>query len=464
MAGNPTNGDWQTLRLGDLGRIVTGKTPSTKTPEYFGGDIPFVTPRDMDGRKTIASTERYLSEKGATAVKNAVIPAGAVMVSCIGSDLGKAAIAGHRSVTNQQLNSIIVDDSFYAEYVYYNLSTRQDELKHRGAGGSAVPILNKGHFSEVTIDVPPLSEQRAIAEILGGLDAKIELNRRMNETLESLARALFKSWFVDFDPVRAKLDSGTGVPPVKGPLQNQGRDAPATPPGLPPATAALFPDSFEHHNGQLVPTGWRQSSVGDHVELQRGKTYKSKLKGTPGPYLLGLGSIERNGGFRSNKLVTYGGDNPENLLVYPGDLYVSLKDVTQAADLLGAVARVPTAIKVGRMTQDTVKLVFKEGALSRNIVYGTLLTPEYRAYCRSHATGTTNLGLSRDDFLSYPLIVPSSGIEEAFDEFMACVEGRVDTNSRESETLAALRDTLLPRLLSGELRVADAARTAAEVR
>jgi|GEM_PF-4388357 len=113
------------------------------------------------------------------------------------------------------------------------------------------------------------------------------------------------------------------------------------------------------------------------------------------------------------------------------------------------------------MTQDTVKLVFDEDAPSRHIVYRTLLTPEYRVHCRSHATGTTNLGLARNDFLSYPLIVPPGEVEKAFDKFMDDLESRIDTNERESLTLSALRDTLLPKLLSGELPV-PAALTATE--
>ena len=96
----------KTLTLGQLGPIVTGKTPPTKVSAYFGGSIPFITPRDMDGRKTINSTERFLSEEGAQAVANAVIPAGSVMVSCIGSDMGKVAIAGRECVTNQFNNSL----------------------------------------------------------------------------------------------------------------------------------------------------------------------------------------------------------------------------------------------------------------------------------------------------------------------------------------------------------------------
>ncbi len=232
---------------------------------------------------------------------------------------------------------------------------------------------------------------------------------------------------MDFDSVRAKLD---------------GRKVE----GLEHAATALFPNRFQDSPLGPIPQGWRIEKLGDHVELQRGTTYKSKLKNLPGPYLLGLASIGRNGGFRADKLSTYGGDCPEKLLVYPGDLFVSLKDVTQSADLLGSVARMPLYFSVGRLTQDTVKLCFKQGAPSKNIVYRTLLTEEYRAHCRSHATGTTNLGLAREDFLSYPLIVPPPEVESAFDRIVDGIEAEIGTNERQSRTLASLRDALLPKL------------------
>jgi type I restriction enzyme S subunit len=187
---------WKELTIGDLGKVVTGKTPPTSNSEYFGGDIPFVTPTDMDGRRVISTTERYLTEKGAEAVKGSKLPARSVMVSCIGSQMGKVAISGKPCVTNQQINSIIVSPEYSELFVYYSLSLRGDEIRYIGSG-SAVPILNKSDFSNLPILVPPLPEQRAIAGILGALDDKIELNRRMNQTLESMARAVFAEMMKD---------------------------------------------------------------------------------------------------------------------------------------------------------------------------------------------------------------------------------------------------------------------------
>ena len=145
----------------------------------------------------------------------------------------------------------------------------------------------------------------------------------------------------------------------------------------------------------------------DFVSLQRGTTYKGDLVGMPGPVLLGLASIEPNGGFRYSGFKTYGGDCPDKISLRPGDIYVSLKDVTQSGDLLGSVSRVPADIPHGRLTQDTVKLVFSGVEIPRDYIYWLLRTPRYREHCRNCATGTTTLGLAREDFLDYPVPTPS---------------------------------------------------------
>jgi type I restriction enzyme S subunit len=149
--------------------------------------------------------------------------------------------------------------------------------------------------------------------------------------------------------------------------------------------------------------------LGELVELRRGSTYKSALLNHDGPILLGLSSIAANGGFRRDSLKTYGGDSPSAITLLPGDLYVSLKDVTQSGDLLGAVARVPNDVQAGRLTQDTVKLVFREGSRDQtDYIYWLLRTPQYRDYCRVHAIGVTTLALPRDDFLAFPVPPPTT--------------------------------------------------------
>lgn len=344
-------------------------------------------------------------------------------------------VSGRYLISQSQMKLTVDETKADALFLYYVFtSAEQQEYIRQNAIQTGVPHTNLGILRNTRLTLPPLPEQKAIAAILGALDDKIELNRRMNATLESMARALFQSWFVDFDPVRAKAD---------------GR----TPSGMDAETAALFPSQFDHDDGFFRPRGWPMSRLGDHVDLIRGNTYKSSLKDTPGPYLLGLGAIHRNGGFRDDSLRTYGGESAPKLILRPGDLFASLKDVTQAADLLGAVARVPGEIAAGRLTQDTVKLVPQGSNISMAYLYHTLLRPECREYCRGRATGTTNLGLSREDFLNYPVLIPPPELQQSFDRFESHLEANIANNRLQSRTLAALRDTLLPKLLRGEVRV-----------
>lgn len=185
----------------------------------------------------------------------------------------------------------------------------------------------------------------------------------------------------------------------------------------------------------------RPAVLRDYFRLQRGTTYKSRLLDQPGPVLLGLATIQRNGGFRTDSLRTYGGESPDKLLVQPGELYLSLKDVTQSADLLGAVARLPIDQPPGRLTQDTVKLEPKSSEVPLDYLYWLLRTPQYRSYCRAHATGTTNLGLARDDFLAFPAPEPTP-LQREIVETLNALEAKIELNRQMTQTLEAVARVL----------------------
>jgi len=179
----------------------------------------------------------------------------------------------------------------------------------------------------------------------------------------------------------------------------------------------------------------------DFVVLQRGTTYKGNLLGLPGPVLLGLASIASDGGFRHGAFKTYGGQSPTKITLGPGDLYVSLKDVTQSGNLLGSVARVPSDIPSGRLTQDTVKLDFRGKPISTDYIYWLLRTPYYREYCRARGTGTTTLGLGRDDFLNFPVSQPTDS-DLSLVELLEGLEGRITLLRETNATLEAIAQAL----------------------
>ena len=179
--------------------------------------------------------------------------------------------------------------------------------------------------------------------------------------------------------------------------------------------------------------------LGNIVTLVRGNTYKSSLLSeTDGPILLGLGSIREGGGFKRGTWKHYPGESDSRIILHPGDLYVSLKDLTQSCNLLGAVSRVPIDLKEGRLTQDTVKLEFNPSVseLDKQYVYWCLRTPQYRAYCKARGTGTTNMSLSRSDFLSWQ-IPAKSEVRDNLISLFECIETKIELNNQINDYLAA---------------------------
>ena len=180
--------DWDVVKVKNLGVVITGTTPSTSVVEYWDGEIPFVTPSDFNGKNYVYQTQRKVSEKGIK--KRKLLPKNSVLVVCIGSTIGKVALAYERCITNQQINAIICNDSKANPFfVHYYFSKNQNLLKSY-AGTTAKPIVKKSLFENLLIPLPPLSEQREIAEILQTIDQKIEIEKKKKELYEELFKTM----------------------------------------------------------------------------------------------------------------------------------------------------------------------------------------------------------------------------------------------------------------------------------
>jgi type I restriction enzyme S subunit len=191
----------------------------------------------------------------------------------------------------------------------------------------------------------------------------------------------------------------------------------------------------------MVGNGAR-TNVGDYVTLVRGTTYKGSLVGEAGPALLGLGSIEPGGGFRSDNYKTYGGDCPAGLMLSPNDIYASLKGATKDGKMIGSVARVPASVPLGRLTQDTVKLVFRSPDPNDcSYLYWVLRSPQYRAYCAGHATGSAVVALSRHDFLSYP-VPPPTTLRRIIVTLLDKTEEKIELNRKMNAALESISRAL----------------------
>ena len=191
--------DLKKYKLGDVGKIITGKTPPTNNSNNYGGEIPFLTPSDDLSTVYVESTAKMLSNLGVRSVKKCLLPPRSVCVSCIGSDLGRVILTKVETVTNQQFNAIIPHSEFNSEYLYYYLTSLEKYFKELSASSTSVPIINKSQFSQIEISLPKLSEQEVIAQCLSVIDRKIALNREINRNLEAMARQLYDYWFVQFD-------------------------------------------------------------------------------------------------------------------------------------------------------------------------------------------------------------------------------------------------------------------------
>ena len=185
----------RTVTIGDIGKIVTGKTPSTSNSEHFIGDIPFVTPLDLQSGKYIKSTARHVSELCKKDMSKQIVPPKSICVSCIGSILGHVSMTTDYSLTNQQVNTIIPNDDYDSNYVYYLMASLKPVFQSFELSGSAVPIINKQTFSSIEVDVHDLLDQRSIGAFLSSFDYQISLLSEINDNLSCLYDSIFNHYF-----------------------------------------------------------------------------------------------------------------------------------------------------------------------------------------------------------------------------------------------------------------------------
>ena len=311
--------------------------------------------------------------------------------------------------------------------------------------GSVQPSLNRNFLNPVPVVIPPVCEQKAIAHILGTLDDKIELNRKTNETLEAIAKALFKSWFVNFDPVRAKAE---------------GR-----PTGLPAEISDLFPDSFEKSELGEIPRGWKVETLGEHVELTKGRSYKSSELNPSRIALVTLKSFQRKGGYKTEGLKSFTGTYRPEQEVKAGEIIVALTDVTQRAEVIGKPAIVESDSRYDKLVAslDVGIVRPKRGGIgSTPYLYNLMLTSDYSQYSLGYTSGTTVLHLNHGAINNYPTVIPSLNIVNTYDCIAQAILSNIDCSRASTKSLEFLRNTLLPKLISGEQRVPDAEALVAE--
>jgi type I restriction enzyme S subunit len=427
--------DWKTLTLKAAGVSLIDcdhRTPAAAVEGY-----PYIAiPQLKDGQISLDGVRRITAEDYAewtrklapqendvivvrrcNSGQSAHVPAG--LKCAIGQNLVVLRADG-KSVLPEYLRWLVRGEEWWSEVgKYINVGAVFDSLRCRDIPNFELPI-------------PPLDAQREISQVLGAIDDRITLLRETNTTLEAIAQALFKSWFVDFDPVHAKM---------------QGR----APEGMDEATAALFPDSFEESELGAVPKGWQVMPIGDAVETVGGATPDTKtpeywepaehhwttpkdLSGIASPVLL---STER-------KLSNAGIKKISSGLLPVGSLLMS----SRAPIGYLALAQTPMAINQGYIAMPP----------------GGKLSPLYMLFwCQTNmdnikgrANGSTFMEISKKAFRPIPALVAPQSILDPFDEVARSLFSLLVENEKQAQTLSALRDTLLPRLISGQLQLPEA--------
>ncbi|MGH9833857.1 MAG: restriction endonuclease subunit S [Blastocatellia bacterium] len=441
-------GDWREVTVGEIAApirnaLVGGPFGSNLVSrDYVASGIPVIRGQNMGSRWVEGEFVFVTEAKAASLEANIARPQDIVFTQR--GTIGQVSVvpdgqADRYLVSQSQMkltvNREIADPLFF----YYVFSTvEQQEYIRQNAIQTGVPHTNLGILRGTPVPLPPLFEQRAIAHILGTLDDKIELNRRMNETLEAMARALFQSWFVDFDPVRAKAE---------------GR---AT--SLPSHLADLFPDRFEDSELSEIPAGWEVRTIGELAEVVGGSTPSTAKPefwedgthcwATPKD----LASLNAPVLLNTERRVTDAGlAQISSGLLPAGTILLS----SRAPIGYLAIAEIPTAINQG--------FIAMKPKASVSNVFLLLWARFAHEDILSRANGSTFLEISKSNFRPIPLVRPSEPVFATFDSVVQPLYRRIVSNERESRTLAALRDTLLPKLISGELHVKAAEKFAASV-
>ena len=432
-ASSSTPSDWQQINLGDVVRLVSGGTPSKKREDYWHGTIPWVSARDMKQFRLRDTTHHITAEGLANGTKR--VRAGTLLLLTRGMRLLKelpVCVTEKPMAFNQDVKALLPTDRVDAPFLpYLVLGNKQRLLNLVDLAGHGTGRINSDELRTLDIRLPPRREQQAIAHILGTLDDRIELNRRMNETLEAIAQALFKSWFVDFDPVRAKI---------------KGRDT-----GLPQDIADLFPDRLVDSEMGGIPEGWEVSEIGKEVRAVGGSTPSTKessfwrdgryhwatpkdLSKLRSPVLLNTSRKITDAGLRK---------------ISSGMLPIGTVLMSSRAPIgYLAIAEVPTAVNQGFIAMRCERRLPN--------LYVLCWCRENLFRIRDIAGGSTFPEISKKAFRPISVIVPSEAVLGMYERLGRPLYDRLVVAMKEGATLTALRDTLVPKLISGDIRLTAA--------
>ena len=437
--------EWPTAKIGDVClRVTKGTTPTTGGGAFSKSGIAFIKVEAItESGGFIPEKFAFIDAETDERLARSRLKENDILFTIAGT-IGRVAQVTSAVLpanTNQAVAIVRPNrDVIYPRFLYYTLrDSNRIQLAQSKVVQSVQANFSLGELSAIELPLPSQTEQRAIAHILGTLDDKIELNQRANETLEAMARTLFKAWFVDFEPVRAKIEG----------RWQRGQSLP----GLPAHLYNLFPDRLAESELGEIPEGWRHSTIGEEVTVCGGSTPSTKepefweggqhcwatpkdLSALKFPVLLDT----------DRKITDAGLAKISSGLLPVGTVLLS----SRAPIGYLAIAEIPTAINQGFIAMKC------DSALPNVFVL---------PWCREsmdaivgNANGSTFQEISKSNFRPLRVVVPSDPVLTSFTRSAGSLYRQLAENEREARSLAELRDTLLPKLISGELRVPDAER------
>jgi type I restriction enzyme S subunit len=422
-------GEWREIALWDIAEYINGR--ATKPSELASNGVPVIKIAELN-RGITEETDRIPPEL--VEEKHWVSP-GDLLFAWSGS-VGIYRYAGPKAALNQHIFRVVAKPGIDQGFLRYLLLSCVPLFQlHVQDKRTTMGHVTKKDLQRIRVRIPPLQEQRAIAHILGTLDDKIELNRRMSETLEAMARALFKAWFVDFEPVRAKMEG----------RWQRGQSLP----GLPAHLYDLFPDRLVDSELGEIPEGWRVGTIGDCcIQIQNGGTPSRKeprfWEGGTIPWLTSAEVKQPIIVDTENSITEAGLEASSAKWVAPLSTVVALYGATA-----GQVSLVALRLTTN---QAVCALVPKQYCEFFNYLWMRSATPDLE----NQAVGSAQQNISQGIVARTRVLIPSHAVMVAFDKTVRPVFFRWISNLHESRTLAALRDALLPKLIRGEIRVKDA--------
>jgi type I restriction enzyme S subunit len=438
--------NFRTCKIGDVFELTPGY--AFKSSDFVKHGVPVIKIKNVKAGEIVLDSLSFVEAEIAQERKNFLINHDDILITLSGNriDGSKETWVGKVSQFRKQgvflLNQRVAllrpknRDEIDSRYCAYLLGANDFQTYFisiaTSSGGQA--NLSSSQVLNATMHIPALKEQQAIASILGTLDDKIELNRQRNRTLEAMARALFQSWFVVFDPVKAKA-------------------AGKNPPGLKPEIAALFPDSFEESELGMIPKGWTITRVGSVLGISRESI-------TPGEFPDEL--------FDHYSIPAY--DQTQHPKREPGfsiksQKFVVPKEAVLVSKLNPKIPRIwipelTTSVRSLASTEFLVCVASKGDVLGRSFLYCLSRDEGFSDYLISRSSGTSNSHqrVRPEDFLSYQIVAPIDKIGQAFERLMNPMLERILLLRKEFRTISTIRDSLLPKLISGELSIPDAER------